>query len=72
MASDYLNMGHLYLASGDVKEAINYYGLSIDNDNGDVESFIKNFNSDAKYLVNSGVEESLLPLVVDAILYARD
>lgn len=72
VASDYLNMGHLYLASGDVKEAINYYGLSIDNDNGDVELFIKNFNSDAKYLVNAGVEKSLLPLVVDAILYARD
>lgn len=43
VASDYLNMGHLYLASGDVKEAINYYGLSIDNDNGDVELFIKKF-----------------------------
>lgn len=70
--SDYLNMGHLYLATGDVKEAINYYGLSIDNDNGDIESFIRNFNGDAKYLINSGVEESLLPLVVDAILYARD
>ena len=71
-SSDYLNMGHLYLASGDVKEAINYYSLSIDNDGGDMEGFIKNFNGDSSYLLKAGVEESLLPLVVDAILYARE
>lgn len=70
--SDYLNMGHLYLVSGDVKEAINYYGLSIDNDGGDMEAFIRNFNADSGYLLGAGVEESLLPLVVDAILYARE
>lgn len=71
-ASDYLNMGHIHLVSGDIKEAMNYYGLSIDNEGGDIEMFIKDFNADARYLTDAGIQESLLPLVVDAILYSRD
>lgn len=71
-ATDYLNMGHVYLASHDMKEAVNYYNLSIDNDNNDIETFINNFNSDARHLVNAGVDASLLPLVIDTILYSRD
>lgn len=71
-ATDYLNMGHVYLASHDMKEAVNYYNLSIDNDNNDIETFINNFNSDARHLVSAGVDASLLPLVIDTILYSRD
>lgn len=71
-ASDYLNMGHLYLASGDVKEALNYYGLSVDNDSAGTEGFISSFKADASRLVDAGVAASLLPLVVDALLYSRD
>lgn len=70
-ASDYINMGHLHLASGEVKEALNYYGLSVDNDSDGTEGFIRNFKSDAPRLIAAGVPESLLPLVVDALLYSR-
>ena len=71
-ASDYLNMGHLYLACGDIKEALNFYGLSVDNESGGVESFIKGFKADVPRLLAAGVQESLLPLVIDALLYSRD
>lgn len=71
-AADYLNMGHLQLASGNVKEALNFYGLSIDAGNGDVEAFISSFNADQRYLLASGIKESVLPLIVDALLYSRD
>lgn len=71
-ASDYLNMGHLYLACGDIKEALNFYGLSVDNESGGVEAFIKGFKADVPRLLAAGVQESLLPLVIDALLYSRD
>ena len=71
-ANDYLNMGHLNLVTGDIKEAINYYNLSIDNDNGDAEKFISRFKEDEHYLTDAGVAPALLPLVVDALLYSRD
>ena len=71
-SGDYLNMGHLNLAKGDIREAINFYNLAIDANNGDVESFINNYNADRNHLLKAGVEGSLLPLVVDAILYSRD
>ena len=71
-SADYLNIGHLYLVTGDVREAINFYGLSIDNGNGDTEDFIRNFGNDANVLIKAGVQPKMLPLVVDALLYARD
>ena len=71
-SGDYMNMGHLNLAKGDIREAINFYNLAIDANNGDVESFINNYNADRNHLLKAGVEGSLLPLVVDAILYSRD
>lgn len=71
-SADYLNMGHLSLALGNIREAINYYGLSIENDSAGVEGFIANFNNDSPKLVKAGVQESMLPLVVDSLLYSRD
>ncbi len=71
-SSDYLNMGHLYLASGNPREAINYYGLSIDSDPAGTEGFIDSFRADAPRLIKAGIDESLLPLIVDSLLYSRD
>ena len=71
-AMDDLNMGHVQLALGNIKEALNYYGLSVDARNGDCESFIENFNADQKYLLEVGIKKSILPLIIDALLYSRD
>jgi tetratricopeptide (TPR) repeat protein len=70
-ASDYMNVGHLSLVRGNVQEALNYYRLSIEKGNNDVESFINNFNNDVAQLCKGGVDESLPPLIVDTLLYER-
>lgn len=67
--NDYLNMGHHALASGDIKDAINYYCLSIDTNNGDCEAFVSLFNHDLDALEKAGVSSSIIPLVIDGVLY---
>ncbi len=69
---DYLNMGHVQLALGNIKEALNNYGLSIDMGDGDAETFISNFNADRDFLISAGIKPEVLPLIVDALLYSRD
>jgi hypothetical protein len=66
-----MNVGHLSLVKGNVQEALNYYRLSIEKGNNDVESFINNFNNDVAQLCKGGVDESLPPLIVDTLLYER-
>ena len=68
-SGDYLNMGHLELVSGNVRDAINLYKLSIENDRGDSEAFIKSMRADTPVLVKNGVDASTVPLVIDALLY---
>lgn len=67
--NDYLNMGHHALASGDIKGAINFYCLSIDSNNGDCEAFVTLFNHDLAFLDKAGVPSSIIPLVIDGVLY---
>lgn len=71
IAEDYLNMGHLSLAESSLKEAVNFYNLFIDQAGGGVECFIEAFRADADTLGKVGVDKSLLPLVIDMMLYSR-
>lgn len=76
---DYLNMGHLSLAEGKFKEAMNFYSLNIsargaENATGSarqeaVDGFIKDMRDDAKFLKRIGVDPELVPLLTDSILY---
>lgn len=91
---DYLNMGHLSLATGNFPEAINFYRLSIasrDGGNNDSqasaaapdnetangtgenlspsEAFIRDMRADIPALERLGISASLVPLIIDAILY---
>lgn len=68
-AGDYLNMGHLELASGHVRDALNLYKLSVANDRNDTEAFIKSMHADTPVLVKAGVDPTILPLVIDSLLY---
>ncbi len=65
-STDYLNMGHVALALGDVREAINYYKLSVDASNAD--TFIKEMGKDSEHLVSAGVDPNLLPILIDAVI----
>ena len=67
---DYINVGHLSFAQGDIASAIEFYKKSIDNNSSKIETLIKALNKDEKYLSIIGIDVSLLPFVVDAILYS--
>ncbi len=66
---DYLNMGHLMFAIGEYNEAVGYYKSSIQADDGNCDNFIKSMNDDRKYLTVAGVDTSMVPLMIDAVLY---
>lgn len=67
-AADYLNMGHVALAAGDTRSAINNYGLYMQNvDNPTPETLQKAIDGDAEALRKAGVDTALLPLVADAV-----
>ncbi len=78
-ASDYLNMGHLALAEGHFPEAMNFYSLNISARAGEqsapgghqdaVDAFIADMRADSPALLRAGVDPTLIPLLVDSLLY---
>ena len=69
---DYLNMGHLALVKRDISLAIDYYKRSIDNDCSKIDTLINSLNKDESYLIKIGVDVSLIPFIIDALLYSID
>ena len=69
---DFLNMGHLALVKRDISLAIDYYKSSIDNDSSKIDKLIDSLNKDESYLIKIGVDVSLIPFIVDALLYSID
>lgn len=67
-ATDYLNMGHVALAQGQYKEAINYWKLSLTMQGGDTEALIKAVRADAPHLNKAGVSDATIALTLDALL----
>jgi tetratricopeptide (TPR) repeat protein len=78
---DYLNMGHLSLATGNYAEAQNFYRISLlarpqptghtnPAPTANTESFIADMQTDSKSLIHLGIAPSLIPLITDAILYS--
>lgn len=70
-AEDYLNMGHLALATGDSDNALNYYNLSIATGDGTVETFARSLKADSRALQQLGIRADILPLIIDAVSYAQ-
>lgn len=70
IAEDYLNLGHLALAKNDMQFVMENYKRYIAMNDGDINKLIHAIKQDEKYLVELGVDVSLLPFVVDAILYS--
>ena len=69
---DFLNMGHLALVKRDISLAIDYYKSSIDNDSSKIDTLINSLNKDESYLIKIGVDVSLIPFIIDALLYSID
>lgn len=66
--TDLLNAGHLAWANGRLGEAINYYRLSAEQSS--LEKTAEAIRSDASDLKRIGVDTSVLPLVIDALIYS--
>ena len=68
-SEDYLNMGHVALALGQFKEAINFYKLSVIKSDGSADTFFKALEIDRPALTRVGIETNTISLVADAMLY---
>ncbi len=62
---DYLNLGHMQWCSGNRKEAINSYRLSLEKSSYDYAWFENEFSADKKYLLKKGIREFDIPLMID-------
>ncbi len=68
-ATDYLNIGHAALANGDVRSAINYYKLSMEQGGADGrKAFVASMSQDADAMAQAGVDMKFVPLIMDATL----
>lgn len=67
-ASDYLNAGHLALASGRFNDAVEYYSRSIKMSS--ANDFQRMLAGDKEVLLNAGIDRVMLEIVVDKALYS--
>ena len=70
--NDYLNMGHVAMACGNMRDAVNNYTLAIKATQGDKEWFVQAMNDDADAIKKAGVDPEIIPLIADATMYALD
>ncbi len=71
-ARDYVNLAHLSLADGDFSGAFNNYREALRLTAGGTESLISEIKADEELLTRLGADKSLIPLIIDSILYASD
>lgn len=64
-ALDYLNAGHASLLGGDVKEAVNFYRLSVSMDK---NTYMSGFKSDMEKIISRGVSRDTLMVIQDIVL----
>lgn len=67
---DYLNLGHLSLACKDMQQALNHYRTSMAMSHSTIDEFIDNLYRDSEYLRQVGIDTSVLPLIVDTLIYS--
>lgn len=70
-ASDFINMGHLEMASGKYKDAVDYYGNALKLV-GNTEEIISLIKRDQPQLTETGVDPRTVSMVIDALLYTAD
>ena len=67
---DYLNAGHTEWALQQMKEAVGYYTEAVRREQGKFASFREAFEQDIPDLLQAGVEQVEIPLMMDQIRYA--
>jgi tetratricopeptide (TPR) repeat protein len=67
--TDYLNAGHLHLASGRTRNAIRLYRSSIEAGKLSQDAFAEQFENDIPDLEDAGVEREKIRFVLDCVFY---
>ena len=65
-AQDYLNAGHVAWRQGNLEQAVEYYGKAVLT-SGSRTSFLEMFNKDRETLLEQGIAEEDIPLVLDMV-----
>lgn len=69
---DYINAGHAELASHQNPKALEYYKMGVQGLEGDLSKFLTIFKEDKKYILNYGIEENDLPILLDSLRYSLE
>lgn len=67
-AHDYINAGHVALCMDNKKQAVDYYVKSV-NLAGNYTQFEEMFVEDTPHLLQAGIKNSILPLILDKVKY---
>ena len=68
-AIDYLNAGHVRLAMGNNKEALNFYHQALRAQGDSVEKFMESFSADIPDLLQAGAKAENIPILLDCLMY---
>jgi tetratricopeptide (TPR) repeat protein len=68
-AIDYLNAGHVRLAMGGNKEALNFYRQALSTQGDSIEKFLEAFTADIPDLLQAGVKPENIPILLDCLMY---
>ena len=68
-AIDYLNAGHVRLAMGSNKEALNLYRQALSAQGDSTEKFLESFSADIPDLLQAGVKQENIPILLDCLMY---
>jgi tetratricopeptide (TPR) repeat protein len=66
---DYINYGHLQWALGNKKDAVELYLQSLRDLNFELEDFLKTMEDDRSILVENGINQKDIPLMLDYLHY---
>ena len=69
---DYMNSGHVMWVKKDRQGALAMYKKSVNLFKGDMEKFIKVFNIDKPLLMEKGVDQNEIPIMLDRLRYDLD
>ena len=68
-AIDYLNGGHTCLALGKNKEALNFYHQAVNAQGHSFKKFLESFTADIPDLLQAGVKQENIPILLDCLMY---
>lgn len=67
--ADYINMGHIYLIEHNYAEASNAYRLAMTLGDMTPSQLVETVETDTPYLTKAGADPTVIPLLLDHILY---